>query len=223
MNTFHQWGYYLKVNEVFYSIQGESSWAGYPCVFVRLTGCNLRCAYCDTQYAYDEGEELAIGDIVGQVAEYHCPLVEITGGEPMLQVETPHLITNLLDKGYRVLLETNGSLDVNPVDHRCVKVIDVKMPTSGEAHRNYLHNLDVLNEKDELKFVIGSSDDYDYAKEVINLIPQRVLEKIVVNFSPVFSTLLPGVLASWILKDHLAVRLNLQLHKILWPANTRGV
>jgi 7-carboxy-7-deazaguanine synthase len=188
-----------------------------------LTGCNLRCSYCDTRYAYDKGSELALVDIVGQVDEYHCPLVEITGGEPLLQEDTPRLISILLDKGHRVLLETNGSLDVSPVDRRCVKIVDVKLPTSGEAHRNLLDNFTTLNDKDELKFVIGDPEDYDYAKQVINLIPQGRLEKIVVNFSPAFSMLSPELLASWILKDHLAVRLNLQLHKILWPSNTRGV
>lgn len=223
MNRLDQWGNLLKVNEIFYSIQGESSWAGFPCVFVRLTGCNLRCSYCDTQYAYDEGDELAIVDIVGQVAEYHCHLVEITGGEPMLQEETPLLVSKLLDRGYRVLLETNGSLDVSPVDRRCVKIIDVKLPTSGEEQRNHLHNLRMLNDKDELKFVIGSREDYEYAKRVINLIPQKLLQKIVVNISTIFNTMSPGLLASWILKDHLAVRLNIQLHKILWPAGMRGV
>jgi len=124
-------------------------------VFVRLTGCNLRCAYCDTRYAYDEGKELAISDIVGQVAGYHCPLVEITGGEPLVQEETPLLVGTLLDQGYRVLLETNGSLDVSALDHRCIKIIDVKLPTSGEAERNCLRNLQVLHADDELKFVIG--------------------------------------------------------------------
>ncbi len=213
----------MKVNEFFYSIQGESSWAGFPCVFVRLTGCNLRCSYCDTQYAYDAGDELIIDDIVTQVAEYHCPLVEITGGEPLLQEETPILVGNLLDRGHRVLLETNGSLDVSLVDRRCVKIIDVKLPSSGEAQRNYLHNLDLLNDKDELKFVIGGREDYDYARKIINLIPQELSDKIVVNISPVFSTMAPELLAAWILQDHLAVRLNIQLHKILWPASTRGV
>jgi 7-carboxy-7-deazaguanine synthase len=188
-----------------------------------LTGCNLNCSYCDTQYAYDEGDELAIADIVRQVAEYHCPLVEITGGEPLLQVDTPLLIGNLLDRGYRVLLETNGSLDVSQVDRRCVKIIDVKLPSSGEAQRNYLHNFDLLNDKDELKFVIGGRDDYDYARKIINFVPKELLDKIVVNISPVFSTMAPEVLAEWILQDHLTVRLNIQLHKILWPANLRGV
>jgi 7-carboxy-7-deazaguanine synthase len=213
----------LKVNEIFYSIQGESSWAGYPCVFVRLTGCNLRCSYCDTQYAYDEGDELAIADIVAQVAAYRCPLVEITGGEPLLQAETPLLVSSLLDNRYRVLLETNGSLDVHSIDHRCIKIIDVKLPSSGETQSNCLQNLALLTDQDELKFVIGNKEDYDYAKQVMNLIPQQLLPKIIVNISPVFTVLSPALLASWILQDHLAVRLNLQLHKILWPSDRRGV
>jgi 7-carboxy-7-deazaguanine synthase len=157
------------------------------------------------------------------VAKYHCPLVEITGGEPLLQEETPILVGNLLDRGRQVLLETNGSLDVSLVDRRCVKIIDVKLPSSGEAQRNYLHNLNLLNDKDELKFVIGGREDYDYARKIINLIPQELLDKIVVNISPVFTTMAPELLAAWILQDHLAVRLNMQLHKILWPANMRGV
>ena len=213
----------MKVNEIFYSIQGESSWAGFPCVFVRLTGCNLRCTYCDTQYAYDEGEEMLLADIIGQVAEYRSPLVEITGGEPLLHKETPLLVSRLLDMGYRVLLETNGSLDVSSVDRRCIKIIDVKLPTSGEVQRNQLDNLNRLNDKDELKFVIGSRDDYDYAKKIIHLIPEKYLDKIVINMSTVFSKMAPELLASWILKDRLAVRLNIQLHKILWPSEVRGV
>lgn len=141
----------------------------------------------------------------------------------MLQEETPLLIGNLLDRGRRVLLETNGSLDVSQVDRRCVKIIDVKLPSSGEAQRNYLQNLDLLNDKDELKFVIGGREDYDYARRIIRLIPQELLDKIVVNISPVFSTMAPDLLAAWILQDHLTVRLNMQLHKIIWPASTRGV
>lgn len=141
----------------------------------------------------------------------------------MLQEGTPLLVGSLLDKGYRVLLETNGSIDVSSLDRRCVKIIDVKLPSSGEVQRNCLSNLKMLNDKDELKFVIGGRDDYDYAGKVINLIPQALLEKIMINFSPVFSTMSPELLASWILQDHLAVRLNVQLHKILWSADRRGV
>jgi 7-carboxy-7-deazaguanine synthase len=204
-------------------LQGESSWSGFPCVFVRLTGCNLRCSYCDTQYAYNEGAELAISEIVAQVAEYHCPLVEITGGEPMLQEETPLLISRLLDDEYRVLLETNGSLDVGSIDRRCARIIDVKLPSSGEVQRNHLPNLELLTGRDELKFVIGSREDYEYAMKIMNLVPEVSREKIVINFSPVFSKMAPELLASWIMKDHLAVRLNLQLHKLLWAPDRRGV
>ncbi len=213
----------MKVNEIFYSIQGESSFAGWPCVFVRLTGCNLRCSYCDTRYAYEEGEEMGIADILEKVAGFSCLLVEITGGEPLFQEETPLLIRALLDKGYRVLLETNGSIDVSGVDDRCHRIIDVKLPQSGEAGRNRLENLRLLTDKDELKFVIGSREDYDYARKVIQLIPQGIAGVIVINFSPLFAMIAPRLLAEWILEDRLPVRLNLQLHKLIWPSAMRGV
>lgn len=213
----------MKINEIFYSIQGESSWAGWPCVFVRLTGCNLRCAYCDTRYAYEEGKELGIADILEQVADYGCPLVEITGGEPLLQAETPLLISALLAKGYRVLLETNGSLDVSAVDTRCHRIIDIKLPQSGEAAQNRLENLRILTDKDELKFVIGSREDYDYAREIMKLLPRDMADAIVINFSPLFGMMAPRLLAAWILEDRLPVRLNLQLHKLIWPPDMRGV
>jgi len=212
----------LRVNEIFHSIQGESSFAGFPCVFVRMTGCNLRCSYCDTQYAYDEGEELSSDEIIKRVKRYGCSLVEITGGEPLLQKDTPLLISALLDEGFRVLLETNGSLDISPVDVRCVRIIDVKLPSSGEAERNNLKNLSQLRDRDELKFVIGRQNDYDYAKEILQLIPVDVLDKITINFSPVFGSMEPNTLAGWILNDHLHVRLNLQLQKIIWLEATRG-
>ena len=216
-------GLNLRVNEIFYSIQGESSFAGLPCIFVRLTGCNLRCSYCDTQYAYQEGKELSLDVIIKQIEKYRCSLVEITGGEPLIQEETPLLISNLLDKGYRVLLETNGSLDVSMIDRRCVRIIDIKLPGSGEAHRNFLENLNELHDKDELKFVIGGQNDYVYAKEILNRIPEDLSEKIVINFSPLWGMLEPALLADWILNDRLAVRLNIQLQKIIWPPGMRGV
>ena len=216
-------GLNLRVNEIFYSIQGESSFAGFPCIFVRLTGCNLRCSYCDTQYAYQEGKELSLDVIIKQIEKYRCSLVEITGGEPLIQEETPLLISNLLDKGYRVLLETNGSLDVSMIDRRCVRIIDIKLPGSGEAHRNFLENLNELHDKDELKFVIGGQNDYVYAKEILNRIPEDLSEKIVINFSPLWGMLEPALLADWILNDRLAVRLNIQLQKIIWPPGMRGV
>jgi len=216
-------GLNLRVNEIFYSIQGESSFAGLPCIFVRLTGCNLRCSYCDTQYAYQEGKELSLDVIIKQIEKYRCSLVEITGGEPLIQEETPLLISNLLDKGYRVLLETNGSLDVSMIDRRCVRIIDIKLPGSGEAHRNFLENLNELHDKDELKFVIGGQSDYVYAKKILNRIPKDLSEKIVINFSPLWGMMEPALLADWILNDRLTVRLNIQLQKIIWPPGMRGV
>lgn len=213
----------MKVNEIFYSIQGESSFAGWPCIFVRLTGCNLRCSYCDTRYAYEEGEELDVENVLTRVAGYDCRLVEITGGEPLVQEETPLLIRRLLDKGYRVLLETNGSRDISVVDERCHRIVDIKLPGSGEAQSHYRGNLARLRKNDELKCVVGDRLDYEYAKEMMGLIPQKIVQQIVINISPLFSMLEPRLLAEWILEDRLAVRLNLQLHKIIWPSDMRGV
>jgi 7-carboxy-7-deazaguanine synthase len=213
----------LKVNEIFYSIQGESSYAGRPCVFVRLTGCNLRCSYCDTQYAYDEGDLLEIGEILKRVASYKCTLVEVTGGEPLIQKETPSLIHNLLEEGHEVLLETNGSQDIGQVDERCVKIMDIKCPTSGEEGKSDLKNLALLADTDEIKFVIGDRGDYDYAKKILISMARRPSGVNHVHFSPVFGKMDSGLLAEWIMADHLDVRLHLQLHKILWDPEKRGV
>ncbi len=213
----------LKVNEVFYSIQGESSFAGLPCVFVRLTGCNLRCSYCDTQYAYDEGNTLKIDEIIAEVGSYECRLVEITGGEPLIQEETPALIQRLLDEDHEVLLETNGSQDISRVDGRCVKIVDIKCPSSGEEDKNDLKNLTLLTDKDEVKFVIGDRGDYEYAKHVLNLIPAYSTRKRAVHFSAVYGKTDPKTLAKWILEDHLSVRLHMQLHKLIWGQGQRGV
>jgi 7-carboxy-7-deazaguanine synthase len=213
----------LKVNEIFYSIQGESSYAGRPCVFVRLTGCNLRCSYCDTRYAYDEGDLMEIGDVLKRVASYKCPLVEVTGGEPLIQKETPYLIHNLLEAGHEVLLETNGSQDIGQVDERCVKIMDIKCPTSGEEGKSDLKNLALLADTDEIKFVIGDRGDYDYAKKILNSMDLKPSPISRVHFSPVFGKMDPGLLAKWILSDHLDVRLYLQIHKIIWDPEKRGV
>jgi 7-carboxy-7-deazaguanine synthase len=213
----------LKVNEIFYSIQGESSYAGRPCVFIRLTGCNLRCSYCDTRYAYDEGDLMEIGDVLKRVASYKCPLVEVTGGEPLIQKETPYLIHNLLEAGHEVLLETNGSQDIGQVDERCVKVMDIKCPTSGEEGKTDLKNLALLADTDEIKFVIGDRGDYDYAKKILNSMDLKPSPISRVHFSPVFGKMDPGLLAKWILADHLDVRLHLQIHKIIWDPEKRGV
>ena len=213
----------LRVNEIFHSIQGESTFAGQPCVFVRLTGCNLRCSYCDTVYAYEEGSFMDIDEIAEKVKGFGCSLVEVTGGEPLIQDETPGLITKLLEPGYTVLLETNGSRDISVVDPRCLKVMDVKCPSSGEEKNNDLENLNRLNTGDEIKFVIADRDDYDFAVNILTFLPGRKKDEVTVNFSPCFSKLNPDKLAAWILNDKLNVRLNLQLHKYVWSPDRRGV
>jgi 7-carboxy-7-deazaguanine synthase len=213
----------LKVNEIFYSVQGESSYTGRPCVFVRLTGCNLRCSYCDTRYAYEEGEDLDIGEIINRVTSHRCALVEITGGEPLIQKDTPLLIQKLLDIGFEVLLETNGSMDIGAIDDRCVKILDIKCPSSGEANKNDIGNLKRLQTKDEIKFVIGNREDYDYAKNILSLINRAKGDSKPPLFSPVYGKMNPELLAQWILADNLDVRMQLQLHKIIWGSETRGV
>jgi len=213
----------LMVNEIFYSIQGESSYAGRPCVFVRLTGCNLRCSYCDTKYAYEEGEEIGIDTIVNRLSTYKCPLIEITGGEPLIQEGTPHLVSRLLEKGFHVLVETNGSQDINLVDDRCVRVVDIKCPLSGVAEKNDLKNLEKLTDNDEVKFVLSGREDYEYAKHILTHIKLTSSRMNRIHFSPVLGKIEPRVLAKWILDDHLKVRLHLQLHKIIWSPDQRGV
>lgn len=212
----------LLINEIFYSIQGESTYSGRPCVFVRLTGCNLRCTYCDTRYAYEEGITLEISEIMHRVADYKCSLVEITGGEPLLQDETPLLISNLLESGYEVMMETNGSLDISNVDRRCIKVVDIKCPTSNAYDKNDLQNLKRLLPKDQLKFVIGDREDYAFAKRIIKLNCPNFPGKQIL-FSPVSGKMSPARLAEWILEDHLDVRLHLQTHKYIWPGREKGV
>ena len=213
----------LTVNEIFYSLQGESSYAGRPCVFIRLTGCNLRCSYCDTRYAYEEGTEMELDWIMDQVSSYRCPLVEITGGEPLIQEDTPQLIRRLLERDFKVLLETNGSQNIQRVDDRCIKVVDMKCPSSGMEARNDLENLKKLGPGDELKFVIGNRMDFEYAKGVLDEFRKYFSAMNPVHFSPVFGELEPKLLAQWILEEHLEVRLQLPLHKIIWDPNQRGV
>jgi 7-carboxy-7-deazaguanine synthase len=212
----------LVVNEIFYSIQGESSYSGCPCVFVRLTGCNLRCSYCDTQYAYEDGEPLEAPEILDRVKAHRCRLVEVTGGEPLIQEETPALVLRLLQEGFTVLLETNGSLDISRVNAHCVRIVDIKCPSSGQMDCTDVRNLDRLSDRDELKFVIGHRDDYQYAKHVLGSM-RHPIGAGRVGFSPIFGVLDSRKLAEWILEDHLEVRLNLQLHKIIWDPGQRGV
>ncbi len=214
----------LRVSEIFYSIQGESSYAGWPCVFVRLTGCNLRCSYCDTRYAYEGGEELSVAGVIDRVRDYVCPLVEITGGEPLLQEETPELALMMLELGCTVLMETNGSRDISVVDSRCIKVVDFKCPSSGEAESNDLGNISRLEPHDEVKFVVADWEDYCFARELIHSIhwdaPYR---ENIVSLSPVYGRLAPEKLVEWMLADKLRARLNLQLQKYIWPPDKRGV
>jgi 7-carboxy-7-deazaguanine synthase len=212
----------INVNEIFHSIQGESLYAGLPCVFVRLSGCNLRCSYCDTRYAREEGILLDTGEIEKRIAGFHCNLVEITGGEPLFQPETPELISRLVSLGYEVLLETNGSLDISRVDGNCVKIMDIKCPSSRESDAFLPENFSFLNPGDQVKFVIADEEDYRFAKKTLSRIPSHLpLDHVL--FSPVHEKLPPDRLARWILADRLGVRLHLQLHKIIWPGVERGV
>ena len=214
---------HLKVNEIFYSIQGESSFAGRPCVFIRLTGCNLRCSYCDTRYAYYQGEDMDIDEILERASYFGCKIVEVTGGEPLIQEGTPYLIKSLLDAGFEVLLETNGTKDISVLDKDCIKIVDVKCPCSGESDKNDLNNLTRLGNRDEIKFVIADRRDFDFAKNILrdwDIIPFRPHP---VHFSPAFGILNPKDLSEWILKDKLDVRLNLQIHKVIWGDHKRGV
>ena len=212
----------LTVNEIFYSIQGESTHAGRPCVFVRLTACDLRCSWCDTPYAFHEGRKVSVEDVVSQVRAYGCELVEITGGEPLLQRDVYPLMSALVDQGHEVLVETGGHLSVADVPEPVVRIVDVKCPGSGEAGKTHWPNLDALRPKDEVKFVIRDRADYEYARGVVgrHALIGRVAA---VLFSPVHGVLAPAELAAWILADRLAVRLQLQSHKYIWGADVRGV
>lgn len=212
----------LIVNEIFYSIQGESVYSGCPCIFVRLTGCNLRCSFCDTQYAYEEGTEMEIAQIMNRISAFNCSLVEITGGEPLLQNDTPLLISKLLENGYRVMMETNGSFDISRIDEKCINIVDIKCPSSNESEKNDLENLKKLHPKDQIKFVIGNRKDYMYAKNIISLYcPDFSGDHIL--FSPVSGIMSPADLADWILEDNLNVRFHVQLHKMIWPEKNRGI
>lgn len=212
----------LQINEIFYSVQGESTYAGLPCVFVRLTGCNLRCKWCDTEYAFYEGRRMALEEVVDAVRAYGCKLVEVTGGEPLLQDGVHPLMETLLDEGATVLLETSGSIDVRPVDPRVIKIMDLKCPMSGELERNLWSNLQHLTRCDEVKFVIAGREDYEWTRDVIaeHSLAARVGA---ILLSPAFGLMEPRALAEWMLEDRLAARMQLQIHKHIWPPNTRGV
>lgn len=211
----------LMINEIFHSIQGESTHAGRPCVFVRLTGCNLRCAWCDTAYAFDEGTPMTVDEVVEHVGGYDCRCVEITGGEPLLQPDALPLMQRLVAGGYQVLLETGGSLPIDAVPPAVKRIVDIKCPGSGEAHRNHWENLEQLRPGDELKFVLKDRADYEWAAGQIE--SRALSRRCPLLFSPVHGAMDAGTVARWVLDDKLPVRVQVQLHKVLWPGRTRGV
>ena len=211
----------MRITEIFFSIQGESTYAGRPCVFVRLTGCPLRCTWCDTAYAFHGGTERSLETILNEVEQYGCRLVEITGGEPLAQPEVHSLIAALADRGYTVLIETSGAIDLTPVDRRAIVIMDLKCPGSGMGDRNLWANLAWLKPMDEIKFVIKDRADYDWA--VATMKEHRLAARHTVLFSPVFGEMDPQALAEWVLTDRLPVRYQLQLHKHIWDPAMRGV
>ncbi|MEW6741069.1 MAG: radical SAM protein [Nitrospirota bacterium] len=211
----------MKVCEIFASIQGESTYAGLPCVFVRMTGCNLRCVYCDTTYAYEEGIEMSEDEIIERVKSYGIKLVEITGGEPLLQKDVLSLMERLIDNGFTVLLETNGSESIQDVDKRVVIIMDIKTPKSGMFERMDLMNLKYIKPDDEIKFVVIDREDYEWVRNFIR--DYGLLDKCKILLSPAYGTLLSEDLSKWIIEDRLPVRLNLQLHKYIYGADKRGV
>ncbi|HUA34971.1 MAG TPA: radical SAM protein [Candidatus Binataceae bacterium] len=212
----------LQINEIFYSVQGESTYAGRACVFVRLTGCNLRCKWCDTEYAFYEGRRMALEEILDAVRAYQCDLVEITGGEPLLQEGVYPLMDAMLARGMTVMLETSGASDVSRVDPRVIKIMDLKCPLSGESSRNLWSNLKHLTLSDEVKFVIAGREDYEWTRGVIaeHMLAARVGA---ILLSPAFGLIEPRMLTEWMLEDRLPARIQLQMHKHIWPPDTRGV
>lgn len=224
----------LMINELFHSIQGESTWAGRRCVFVRLMGCHLRCNYCDTEYAFHEGKRRDLDDIVAEVVGHACDLVEITGGEPLLQPAVHPLMTRLCDLGMTVLIETSGACDIGLCDPRVIRIMDLKTPGSGEVGRNLWTNIDKLNARDEVKFVLCDRADYEWACEIIRT--HRLHERVNAVLLGAAAAMKPGKeiaglatglplrdLAEWVIADRLPVRLQTQLHKLIWDAATRGV
>jgi len=209
----------MKINEIFYSIQGEGKWTGLPNIFIRTTGCNLRCSFCDTKFAYNDGKEMTVKQVIDKIKKYPCKYICLTGGEPLIQNEIYNLIDSLLEENYRVCLETNGSKNIENIskNNNILISLDIKCPSSNMQDKNYLKNINYLREKDQLKFVIGNKEDYEYAKKII----KNYKPKSMIFFQPVWGKN-PKELSKWILKDGVDVKLGLQLHKILW-GNKRGV
>ena len=218
---------FLRITEIFHSVQGESTWAGLPCTFIRLTGCPLRCVWCDTEYSFHGGEKLSLDEILARVEEIGTPIVEITGGEPLIHRNAFVLAERLLERGYTVLVETSGAVDVSPLDPRVHKIMDLKCPGSGEVERNLWSNLDHLTERDEIKFVVKDRVDYEWMRDVIRErgLDRRVREGSLraLLVSPVWDEMDFQRLAEWVLEDRLPVRYQIQLHKVIWGANVPGV
>ncbi|HOF38519.1 MAG TPA: radical SAM protein [Candidatus Hydrogenedentes bacterium] len=212
----------LVVTEIYRSIQGESTWAGRPCTFIRLTGCNLRCVWCDTSYAFKGGTRMTIAEILAECRRLGCALVEITGGEPLLQKACPRLAEALLAEGYTVLCETSGSLPIADLPRDVVKIMDLKCPGSGECEKNDWANLDALGPRDEIKFVIASRADYEWSRDVFRKY-NLAARCHAVLFSPVFGAIAPKDIVAWLLEDALDARFQLQLHKFIWPPSQKGV
>jgi len=220
-------GPFLRITEIFHSIQGESTWAGAPCTFVRLTGCPLRCVWCDTGYAFHGGERMTLDEIVSRVREIGTPVVEVTGGEPLAHPNAFPLVERLLDDGYTVLVETSGAFDVAPLDPRAHKIMDLKCPGSGESARNLWANLDHLTERDEVKFVVKDRTDYEWTRDVIHTkgLDRRIADGSLraLLISPVWGEVDLEALSGWILEDRLPVRFQIQLHKLIWGPTRTGV
>ena len=211
----------LKINEIYYSVQGESTHAGRPCIFIRLTYCNLRCSYCDTEYAFYDGKDMEITDIMSEIKRWDCNLVEVTGGEPLFQDECIDLLNELVNSNYEVMLETGGSLSISDVPKKVVKIVDFKCPSSGMVKKNLWSIVDDLQTHDEVKFVIGNREDFDWAKDHIT---EYSLDKIcTLLFSPTFGEIDPQQIVEWILAENLPVRMQLQMHKMIWSPEEKGV
>ena len=211
----------MKVNEIYRSVQGESSYSGLPCIFVRLTYCHLRCTYCDTEYAFYDGQDYTVNEVLEKIDHFDCSLVEITGGEPLLQKESYSLMDRLVERNYTVLLETSGSLDIQKVNSKVIKILDLKCPSSGECHRNLYSNLNELNRQDEVKFVVGDRNDYQWARKL--LYDYDLTDRCSVLLSTVFGKLSTQQLVKWILVDNLKVRFQLQMHKYIWDPCKKSV
>ncbi len=212
----------LRITEVYKSVQGESTWAGLPCIFVRLARCHLRCVWCDTEYAFRGGESVSIGALLDQCDALTCQLIEITGGEPLIQPNCVDLAEALLDRGYTVLVETSGSLPIAVLPAEVIKIMDLKCPGSGECGKNDWSNIDTLSQHDEVKFVIASRADYEWAAEVVQRY-QLADRCNAILFSPVFGPIEPADIVQWIIDDNLPVRFQLQMHKFIWPPDAKGV